>query len=103
MKLVTIEQWSAHDNPDPYIPPECRGNPFLVGIVSGHPQKPDGARIQTSSIKTARGRRVTTRSGTTYMLGEADPEYVAWLTEQGRSFDPDHPFRKARKKKAVRA
>ena len=49
----------------------------LIGNVYGHPTRPDGRRVRTSTV--VRIDRITetieTRSGSIYELGEVDPDY----------------------------
>lgn len=89
---VRIDHWSVSEaSASVYTPPEARGH-GLVGIVFGHPTSDDGTRVRTSAIVDARGRRVTTASGTVYLLGEIDPTYAAYLRGIGRVVDEDEPI-----------
>lgn len=87
--MPKLEQWSVVSS-NPYLPPEFSGK--LSGIVYGHPLQPDGKQVTTSRIKSACGRLVTTRSGTTYELGAAAPEYREWVRASlGKEIDEVNP------------
>lgn len=82
--------WHVMAARDPYTAPELR-RVQIVGVPSsGHNA---GHRIITSPIVTARGRVVTTESGSTYELGRASPKYLAWLKEQRIPYDTRQPIR----------
>ncbi len=49
--------------------------------------------IALEFIKKAEGCVVTTRSGSTYVLGTIKPEFLAYLKECGYKFDPYNPIR----------
>ena len=81
---VCIEWWSCISNDwvgyrrDPFAH-EFRdlaiGN-CLHGKVYGHPKIQDGHRAHTSKITLIeRGGRITTESGTVYLLGEMNPHF----------------------------
>lgn len=91
MTTVKIDSWCIVHNQDGYTAPELV-TMSLVGHVTGHPRKDDGARVRTSHIVKVNGRIVTTNSGTIYELGEPDQEYVKWCDESGHPFDPEQPF-----------
>ena len=80
---LRIENWSVVDSfpDDIYTAPEARCY-SLVGTVKGHPHLGDG-EVHTSTIKTVRGRVVTTYSGSKYRLGQPSPMYVAWCEKSG--------------------
>lgn len=94
MELIKLESWSVRQHPDNgYTPPEmCI--PVLVGIPDRHPHKPykdvTNKKIRTSQIISSNGRKVTTRSGTVYLLGKVDPEYRKYL----RKISPNWDYRK---------
>jgi len=78
---MRLENWSITCSADPYRPPE-RQTRQLRGEVYGHPRRPDGEHIRTSSIVSAGGGTVTTRNSV-YTLGEPDPKFVEWCRENG--------------------
>ena len=78
-----LEAWSkrACTLPgDAYKAPEQLLVDVLSGIVTGHPLRPEGRRITTSSIVKIDCARevVITHSGSEYTLGEPCPIYVQW-------------------------
>jgi hypothetical protein len=83
----TLESWSVYA--DPYMPPEAGIR--LHGMRTGDP-KP----VLTSYVDRVEGRRVTTQSGSVYVLGEPKPEYLQWMTEHGHAYDPEHPIKEKR-------
>lgn len=68
-----------------YDAPELPGR--LCGVTES------GKRVVTSRIVKAVGRTVRTESGSEYELGEADPEFVAYLNSNDYQFDPENPIR----------
>ena len=88
--MIKLSNWSVRANP--YAPPESRAT-RLCGIVSGHPEIDDGDAVTTSRITAARGRVITTRSGTEYRLGRIDPKYRQHLRETGYEYDPREPVK----------
>jgi hypothetical protein len=76
--MTTIINWSVVSDNAPYLAPELREK-RLQGQVYGHPHKENGSRVTTSSIVAVSGRKVTTRTGTTYHLGKIAKGYRKWL------------------------
>lgn len=73
--MTRIDCWSLTAlSCDPYTSPECIGF-ALVGVVTGHPKRPDGEVVRTSRIVGYNGTGVETASGTVYELGSVDPSY----------------------------
>ena len=95
--MAKLDNWAVVFE-DPYLPPE-RQTKHLCGVVTGHPnpRHEDGKEIVTSTIKAVSGRVVTTMSGTTYELGEANPQYQSfmeeWARRTGKSIDPEEPIK----------
>ena len=90
--VVRLEMWSVgFEENDGFKAPETLRR-ILVGFCYGHPEKPDGTRIQTSAIVEANGRLITTRSRV-YRLGRIDPKYRKFLRDTAYPFDPKHPIR----------
>lgn len=81
---MRIENWSAVAHSlGKYDPPEFQRYQ-LWGVVFGHPRFEDGEFIRSSDIKQVDGSRVTTSSGSVYILGTPDRLYVEWCRENGR-------------------
>ena len=71
--MAKLENWSVVG--DPYAAPEL-GRIYLVGDVYDDQDRfDDGSPIQTTQVVGSRGRFVKTMSGSTYELGEINPEY----------------------------
>jgi hypothetical protein len=91
-----LENWSLGFYPsskeNPYLSPQQRVR-VLCGRVYGNPEYADGHPIRTNYVVAARGRLVTTFSGSVYELGEVDPHYRAWSQEQGFGWDEENPVR----------
>lgn len=83
---VYINNWSVVESPDldgydpRYAVPEMRVL-RLRGEVKNHPDYPDGEIVMSSGIASVNGRKVTVRSGKTYVLLEPDPSYVEYCVK----------------------
>ena len=89
MTPVKIRAWScgfADDNE--FNPPEVRG-------LSVRGTWPDGKRRRSSRVVEKLGpRTVRTRSGSVYeLVGDPEPEYVAFCAEKGIPLNLDDPIR----------
>lgn len=92
MTVCRIEHWSVVQyNADPYVAPELQQHQ-LKGAVYGHRKLADGEVAISGDLVSAEGRRVYTAKSC-YELGEPDPAYLAWLTEHGFTYDPEHPVK----------
>ena len=95
-----LKNWAVVSNQDSYTPPECV-KLHLSGEVYGRDPRasdgkefPDGKKVYTSSVKDIDGRLITTRSGSVYeLVGDPDPEYLEFLKEIGRVYDPVNPIK----------
>jgi len=76
-----------------WIPVQTASGVRLQGELHGHPTKMNGQSCLTSPLCGAHGRVVTTRSGSTYHLGEPLPSWVTLLTAKGETFDAEEPLR----------
>lgn len=83
-----LHNWSMryrHDNP--YLAPEL--NPVcLVGF-----RDDEVKRIITSPIVAIDRKRITTKSGSIYILGDIDLEYLDWMKENNLPYDPENPIK----------
>lgn len=79
---MKLENWSLTEDQDPFAAPEVRTK-RLNGLVYGHHDFEDGHKITTSRIESVQGRVVETLSGSTYELGDPDPDYLKWCQENG--------------------
>jgi len=60
----------------------------LVGTLE------NGKTVKTSSVQKVEGRKITTNSGTVYVLGKIDPEYRKFLREHQPDWDWREPLRR---------
>lgn len=79
---MRLEDWAVVVKADRYTPPEVMRE-CLSGKVFGHYKYPDGDEITTSYIVKVEGRRITTYSGSVYLLGQPSVGYVQWCMENG--------------------
>lgn len=86
--MIKLENWSVmQSNSNPYLPPEARPT-VLVGTVYGHPNRPDGDRIRTSSLMSiSYSKRKAKTRNTEYTLGEPEAEFLKFLEEAGSSVE----------------
>ena len=89
--MVRLTDWEVLRSQDSWLAPEQRGL-HLSGNVEGHPKFPDGAHVYTSMVASFKGRKITTESGTEYLLGDPSPEYREWLRVNRPNWDPEEPF-----------
>jgi hypothetical protein len=88
---MKLNNWSVVGDNDPYRAPELRCA-RLHGIVDDHPRLGKNTEISTSSIMTAEGLIVITKSGSVYELGTVDPKYLEYLKENNINFNPEQPI-----------
>jgi hypothetical protein len=85
-KPTPIKLWSVSPGGDGYTPPEVRGI-----LVQG--RLANGMHIRTSNVVAARGRVITTASGSRYRLdGPPCEAYAQWLADNGKVYDPKRPI-----------
>lgn len=91
--MIALRNWSCcYWDGNPFIAPEAR--PLaLQGEAYGHPRFPDGNKVKTGPIAAINGRVITTESGSVYSLGDPHPDYLKWLTDNGRKYDVEHPIK----------
>jgi len=75
--MIKIKNWSIVGSVDFYKAPEQK-TIHLAGVIESHPTGLKGP-IKTSAIEQVKGREVTTKSGTEYLLGNIEPKYRKWL------------------------
>lgn len=84
-----IRNWWVEPHPDDaFLPPEGIQRIYLCGEVDGR----TGA-VRTSRMVAAKGRLVSTRSGSVYELGAPRAEYLEWLASRGLAFDEGQPIK----------
>ena len=79
-----IQDWSVCVS-DPFQPPETRRK-CLQGKLGNK-------YITTNYIDTAKGRLVTTLSGSVYKLGRISKDYRKWLKKNNLNYDPKDPIK----------
>jgi len=93
-KLARIIDWSVVGRRTPYMAPECMTS-HLQGNVYNHPS-PDvsnGDFVTTSNMVDSSGVVVTTSSGTKYILGTVNDDYLKYIKDSGLKFDPLNPVK----------
>jgi hypothetical protein len=88
--MYRLEEWATVIYPDPWQPPEMQSI-AIRGKIYNHPNYEDGHEIITSSIASANGKIITTKSGSIYQLGKINKEFVKWMEDNKISFDPENP------------
>lgn len=89
-RTARLECWTLHFVPsDSFIRPP--GGSYLTGEVHGDARFGDGAPIVTGELLGVDGTTAWTER-TCYLLGGADPVYLAWLGTKGRVMDPEKPL-----------
>jgi hypothetical protein len=88
-EVFEIDNWSTvlrYKNE--YEAPE-RGELCLAGDVFNRPTHPgEVSHVITSRIVAVDGFIVKTASGSTYILKSPDHEWLDWLKENGKEYDP---------------
>jgi hypothetical protein len=90
-RVYNLDNWGviAICNSDPhYTSPEA-----IKHCLYGH--RNGGKYVVTSSIVAANGRIVNTFSGSIYILENADPSYLNWLSANGYVLDQKQPVKVA--------
>jgi len=83
--MAKLENWKyIKYSSNPYKAPELTTFK-LAGQVYGQEGRVDGASIITSEVVDldTTARTAKTASGTKYELGEPDPDWVEWCTNEG--------------------
>ena len=87
MATYHLHRWCIVTNDDPYTPPEAR-KIYLWGF-----RDQEEKSVKTSYVVAVNGREVHTKSGSIYILEEVDLEYLKYLEETGRTYDPENPIK----------
>jgi hypothetical protein len=85
-----LENWSVYC--DPYAAPELGA----IRLCGTRTNASENKSVLTNYVDRVEGRRVTTQSGSVYVLGEPKPEYLQWMAEHGYTYDPEHPIKDRR-------
>jgi hypothetical protein len=84
--VYKINNWSVVFDSSPYSAPELSVR-RLQGFKEGSTKA-----VTTSEIQDADGNLVRTRNSI-YVLGQPDPEYLSWLSENNIKFNPISPIK----------
>jgi len=90
--MYQLQQWAVRTLPSSFMEPEVAGL-VLTGYVLDHPKHAPDQIICTSPIVQVQGKRVTTASGSVYILGEPEEGYAQYCREIGLPIDPEQPIR----------
>lgn len=90
-RVYKLHKWSTYR--DPYLAPEVSGL-CLMGYRDPEPDpRLVDSKVLTSAVKSARGRRIKTVSGSIYLLQDPDPDFVKWMRDNNYPFDPNNPIK----------
>ena len=93
MAVFHLTNWSVQYRPsDPFKAPEQCAQ-CLAGL-----RVEDNKHVLTSAIEDVDGRRITTWSGSVYILEDVSVEYLAFLKQIGHEYDPENPIKDKRSK-----
>lgn len=81
-----LHKWSVIADSDPFRAPELQQK-RLAGF-----RCEDDREVITSVIKSVDGKRITTQSGSIYVLEDIDPDFLSWMKENDIPFDPEKPI-----------
>ena len=87
MTIYHMHDWSIEGSNDPYKAPEMQSM-HLVGF-----RDYEDKRVITSSIVEVNGCNIITRTGSTYILEDINPQYLAWMQANGYEYDPNNPIK----------
>jgi len=85
-KIYHLNKWAVVHDGDPYRAPEAR-RISLTGFRDNEEQQ-----IITSEIVEIDGKYIRTWSGSIYILGEINEEYLAWMKKNNIKYDPENPI-----------
>lgn len=86
--MYRLENWSVvclANNP--YMAPELRTSHLSGQIYGRRPEFLDGEIVTTSYIVKAEGNKITTFSGSVYILGTPSQDYIEWARKNYPNFD----------------
>ena len=94
MAVARLVDWSIVGNATPYTAPEAI-TIHIKGNVYNHPNPdvPNGDLVTTSRVVDSSGVTVTTLSGTKYILGTINRDYLKYLKKSGLKYDPLNPVK----------
>jgi hypothetical protein len=89
MATYHLHRWSTtrYDN-NPYEAPEAKP----LCLFGYRDQETES--VITTPIKEVDGCKITTKSGSIYILEDIDPSFLQWMQDNGIHFDPKNPIKK---------
>lgn len=95
--MYILKDWSVCFKPHYIIfTEEDEPMPGCLGgkVYGREPRFPDGKEVITSRIVDVEGRKITTRSGSVYLLeGPPSEDYMVFLKKNGLEYDEDFPIK----------
>ena len=84
--MPKLENWELKIANFPFIPQKFQPG-LLFGTVYDHERLENGEKIMTSMVVKINLENGTaeTISGSKYILGKPDPEWIAWMEQQEKS------------------
>jgi len=94
MAAARIIDWEVVGQRTPYMAPEAM-TAHLQGNVYNHPNPniSNGDFVTTSRMVDSSGVTVTTSSGTKYILGTINKNYLKYIKDSGLKYDPLNPIK----------
>ncbi len=89
---VRIRNWAVVTKGGPYQAPECCRSGIL-GDVYNHPEFPDGSKVRTSHIVSAKGRLIQCHSRQYLLDGPPCEGYVKYCYENKILLDLENPIK----------
>ena len=102
--MLLLKNWIV-SVPSPYVPPENRGAPTVKGVLQeNYRDFKIGDCITSSAIVKIEGRKLTTQSGSVYVLdGDPHPNYLKFCKDNLIVVDLDDPLKVYREDAEKRA
>ena len=85
--MYYLYHWSIVQLGSPYTAPELK-RLHLTGVRNN-----EDFAVTTSAIVKAEGKKITTETGSVYMLEDIDNDYLEWMNAEGIVYDSDNPIK----------
>ena len=86
MAMYQLHKWAVVGDGDPWVAPE-----LCSKRLTGYRDK-ETKQVVTSPIVKVEGKKITTRSGSVYILEDVSEQYREWLRDSGIPFNPEQPI-----------
>lgn len=86
MATYQLHKWAVVGDGDPWVAPE-----LCSKRLTGYRDK-ETKQVVTSPIVKVEGKKITTRSGSVYILEDVSEQYREWLRDSGIPFNPEQPI-----------